>query len=624
MRTLIALLLSGWLLAAFLPKTQLTVTGYVHDDQGNPVVNATVMVKGSKIATTTDLQGYFSINVPSENAILVFSGVGYSSQEVSLNKKTHVNVKLRLMESRLEEVVVTGMAPQARKDLTGAETQLSGRAPGVVIRGYSSQRYKLNSAAPVQDFNTEGYDHISENGFKRVQDDPLSTFSIDVDAASYSNVRRFLNQGMLPPAGAVRVEEMINYFQYGYEQPKNNDPFAVYTELADCPWAPEHKLLLVGLQGKQVPMENLPSSNLTFLVDVSGSMASEDKLPLVKGALKLLADQLRENDRVSIVVYAGAAGLVLEPTSDKTRIKQALDQLEAGGSTAGGQGIQLAYKTARNNFIKGGNNRVILCTDGDFNVGASSDDELVRMIEKEKQSGVFLTVLGFGTGNYQDAKMQKLADKGNGHHAYIDQMSEARKVFVNEFGGTMFTIAKDVKFQLEFNPVNVQGYRLIGYENRLLNKEDFNDDRKDAGEMGSGHTVTALYEIIPQGVETDLLGDVDPLKYGKKAVERNGNKDELLTIKVRYKKPDEDVSKLMTQPVKNQSAGYKLASGQFRMAAAVAAFGMILSESKFKGEADLGLVKTLASSALGNDPGGYRKEFLDLTDKASRLYQSKR
>ncbi|MFN5647609.1 MAG: vWA domain-containing protein, partial [Sphingobacteriales bacterium] len=465
---------------------------------------------------------------------------------------------------------------------------------------------------------------IDENGFKAVQQDPLSTFSLDVDAASYSNVRRFLNQGTLPPAGAVRVEEMINYFQYSYAQPTGEHPFSVYTELADCPWQPEHKLLLVGLQGKKVDTRELPASNITFLIDVSGSMTDENKLPLVKGALKLLADQLREQDRVSIVVYAGAAGLVLEPTSDKTKIKQALDQLEAGGSTAGGAGIQLAYHTARQNFIKGGNNRVILCTDGDFNVGASSDDAMVSLIEKERASGVFLTVLGFGMGNYQDAKMQKLADKGNGTHAYIDQMSEAKKIFVNEFGGTLFTIAKDVKFQLEFNPAQVQGYRLIGYENRILNKEDFNDDKKDAGEMGSGHTVTALYEIIPTGVETDLLGNVDPLRYSKKEKSKMQHGDELLLVKLRYKKPNENTSKLMEVPVSASSIAYKQASGQFRLAAAVATFGMILSDSKFKGESDFTLVRSLANSAVGEDPGGYRKEFVELCEKASKLYQSRR
>ena len=365
------------------------------------------------------------------------------------------------------------------------------------------------------DYNTEDYDGIVENRFLTVTENALSTFSIDVDAASYSNVRRFLQSGQLPPAGAVRTEEMINYFHYDYPQPKNEDPFSINTEMAACPWNPAHRLVLIGLQGKKIPVENLPASNIVFLIDVSGSMMDENKLPLVKASMKMLVDQLREQDKVSLVVYAGNAGLVLPATSgaNKNAIKDAIDKLEAGGSTAGGQGIQLAYKTAKENFLKGGNNRVILCTDGDFNVGASSDDDLVRMIEEERKSGVFLTVLGYGMGNYKDNKMEKLADKGNGNHAYIDGLSEAKKVLVNEFGGTLFTIAKDVKLQVEFNPAKVQAYRLIGYENRMLNKEDFNNDKKDAGELGSGHTVTALYEVIPVGVKNEFLEKVDKLKY---------------------------------------------------------------------------------------------------------------
>jgi|694.fasta_scaffold63983_5 Ca-activated chloride channel family protein len=624
MRTIIALLFSGWLLTAFLPNTQVQVTGYVLDDKGNPIANATVMEKGTNTGTSTDNKGYFTIKVASEKSILVFSSIGFVAKEVKLSGKTSVTVKLKPMENHLDEVVTIGYGSEYKTDLyagigTNRSKQLVGSVPGMAISRYSPRHNQ-----PAKEWNTEGYDHIDENSFKAVTQDPLSTFSLDVDAASYSNVRRFLNQGTLPPAGAVRVEEMINYFQYSYAQPTGEHPFSVYTELADCPWQPEHKLLLVGLQGKKVDTRELPASNITFLIDVSGSMTDENKLPLVKGALKLLADQLREQDRVSIVVYAGAAGLVLEPTSDKTKIKQALDQLEAGGSTAGGAGIQLAYHTARQNFIKGGNNRVILCTDGDFNVGASSDDAMVSLIEKERASGVFLTVLGFGMGNYQDAKMQKLADKGNGTHAYIDQMSEAKKIFVNEFGGTLFTIAKDVKFQLEFNPAQVQGYRLIGYENRILNKEDFNDDKKDAGEMGSGHTVTALYEIIPTGVETELLGNVDPLRYSKKEKNKMQHGDELLLVKLRYKKPNENTSKLMEVPVSASSIAYKQASGQFRLAAAVATFGMILSDSKFKGESDFTLVRSLANSAVGEDPGGYRKEFVELCEKASKLYQSKR
>jgi Ca-activated chloride channel family protein len=486
-----------------------------------------------------------------------------------------------------------------------------------------SRQYDTNH----QNFNTEEYDAITENPFLRVTDNPLSTFSIDVDAASYSNIRRFLNSGELPPAGAVRIEEMINYFHYDYPQPKANDPFSVNTEISDCPWNQDHKLVLVGLQGKKIPTENLPASNLVFLIDVSGSMMDENKLPLVKASMKLLVDQLREQDKVAMVVYAGNAGLVLPSTSgvDKIKIKDAIDNLEAGGSTAGGAGIKLAYKTARENFVKEGNNRVILCTDGDFNVGASSDDELERMIEDERKSGVFLTVLGYGMGNYKDSKMQKLADKGNGNHAYIDGLSEARKVLVNEFGGTLFTIAKDVKMQIEFNPAKVQGYRLIGYENRLLNKEDFNDDKKDAGELGSGHTVTALYEVIPVGVKDSFLKKVDDLKYqkNKTALSKASDNGEIMNIKLRYKQPDGDVSKLIEHPVFDTQLALTATSNNFRFAASVAEFGMLLRNSEYKSNSSFSNVIALAKNSKGDDEEGYRAEFIGIVTNAQSIAKTK-
>ncbi|MBL0130681.1 MAG: VWA domain-containing protein [Chitinophagaceae bacterium] len=468
---------------------------------------------------------------------------------------------------------------------------------------------------------------MNENKFLKVKDNPLSTFSIDVDAASYSNVRRFLNQGQLPPAGAVRIEEMVNYFHYEYPQPANNEPFSINTEISDAPWNKDHKLVLIGLQGKKIPTENLPASNLVFLIDVSGSMQGANRLGLVKASMKLLVDQLREQDKVAMVVYAGAAGLVLPPTSgaNKTKIKEAIDNLEAGGSTAGGAGIKLAYKTAKEYFIKNGNNRVILCTDGDFNVGESSDDAMERMIEAERKSGVFLTVLGYGMGNYQDAKMQKLADKGNGNHAYIDGITEAKKVLVNEFGGTLFTIAKDVKLQVEFNPAKVQGYRLIGYENRMLAKEDFNNDKKDAGELGSGHTVTALYEVIPVGVNSSFLNDVDPLKYQKevKPLSKSSHADEILTVKFRYKAPDGDVSKLIEHPVLDKQIAIARTSDNFRFAASVAQFGMLLRNSEFKSNASYSDVLNLARKAKGHDEEGYRSEFVRLVESAQLLAKSK-
>lgn len=471
-------------------------------------------------------------------------------------------------------------------------------------------------------YNTEDYDHIVENRFLAATQHPLSTFSIDVDAAAYSNVRRYINNGRMPPAGAVRIEEMINYFDYSYPQPQSDDPFTVNTELSECPWSPQHRLVHIGLQGKEIPVQNLPNANIVFLIDVSGSMDEANKLPLVQSSMKLLADQLRPDDKVAIVVYAGNAGLVLPATSgaNKTAIKEAIDQLEAGGSTAGGEGIQLAYKVARENFIKGGNNRIILATDGDFNVGASSDDELVSLIEKERQSGIFLSVLGYGMGNYKDNKMQQLADKGNGNHSYIDNLSEARKVLVTEFGSTLFTIAKDVKIQIEFNPAKVQAYRLIGYENRVMAAEDFNDDKKDAGELGSGHTVTALYEVIPVGVKNEFIGKVDELKYQPaKNINTTTGGNEIMTIKLRYKKPDGDVSKLIVHPVTDAQVALANTSDNFRFSAAVASFGMLLRHSEFKQEASYQQVIQLAKGAKGSDTYGYRQEFINLAQAAGSL-----
>ena len=468
-------------------------------------------------------------------------------------------------------------------------------------------------------FNTEDYDNIVENEFLSAGRNPLSTFSIDVDEAAYSNVRRYINEGITPPAGAVRIEEMINYFDYDYPQPSGDEPFSVITEIAPSPWNPAHQLVHIGLQGKTIPPGNLPPSNLVFLIDVSGSMEADNKLPLVRSSLSLLVDQMREFDRIAIVVYAGNAGLVLPstPGSEKIKIKDAIDGLSAGGSTAGAEGILLAYQIARENFIRNGNNRIILATDGDFNVGVSSDDELVRLIEKERASGVFLSVLGYGMGNYKDNKMQQLADKGNGNHFYIDNINEARKVLVSEYGGTLFTIAKDVKIQVEFNPALVQAYRLIGYENRMLAAEDFNDDRKDAGELGSGHTVTALYEIIPSGVKDEFTKSVDSLKYqSNDRPLTNAGSNELMTIKLRYKQPQGDESRLLSHAVTNDVLRPGEASDNFRFSAAVAEFGMLLRNSAYRQGASYEQVIELAEKSRGRDPEGYRSEFIQLVEKA--------
>ncbi len=474
-----------------------------------------------------------------------------------------------------------------------------------------------------QDWNTESYDVINENQFLAPAHNPLSTFSIDVDAASYSNVRRFVTASQKPPKDAVRIEELVNYFTYDYPQPSGERPFSITTEISECPWNPKHKLALIGLQGKKIEKKSLPPSNIVFLIDVSGSMESPQKLPLLKQSFRLLVNELRSEDRVAIVVYAGAAGLVLPSTAgdEKTRILGAIDQLNAGGSTAGGEGIKLAYKVAKENFMRNGNNRVILATDGDFNIGPSSDAEMVRLIEEKREDGIFLTVLGFGMGNYKDSKMEKLADKGNGNYAYIDDILEAKKTLVSEFGATLFTIAKDVKIQVEFNPSKVAAYRLIGYENRLLNKEDFNDDKKDAGELGAGHTVTAMYEIIPAGVESPYIKSVDDLKYQKTAPDANkSNSDEMMTVKLRYKEPSGSVSKLIEVPVKDKHIKLSNASENLRFASAVAAFGMLLRSSEFIGSFGFEDAIKQAKSSKGGDESGYRHDFVKMAERCQLLF----
>jgi Ca-activated chloride channel family protein len=482
---------------------------------------------------------------------------------------------------------------------------------------YDVQPSNLPSPAPT---DREGYRYLAENEFLKAKDAPLSTFSIDVDVASYANVRRMLNASRLPPADAVRLEEFINYFHYSYPEPDGDHPFSITADQAACPWKPEHKLVRVAIKGKSIPKAELPPSNLVFLIDSSGSMMAENKLPLVQKSLRLLVNELRPQDRVAIVTYAGSAGLILDSTSGerKADIIAAIDRLQAGGSTAGAQGIQLAYQVALKNFLRKGNNRVILATDGDFNVGVSDDGSLVRLIESEREKGVFLSVLGVGGGNYQDAKMQQLADKGNGNYAYLDDIAEAQKVLVSQLAGTLYAVAKDMKLQVEFNPAKVQAYRLIGYEKRALKAEDFNNDKKDAGELGSGHTVTALYELIPPGVKTDLP-DVDELKYQKTAPVADAQGAELLAVKVRYKDPDGTKSKLLTRPLADQGRAWAEAAPDFKFAAAAAGFGMLLRGSAFAGDLTYDKVADLARSAAGKDPDGYRGEFLRLVEKARLL-----
>ena len=596
------------------PEQAWKVAGKIVDASTRKSVSgATVSVKTTQAMASTNAMGEFEVIAPHSNDVLIVSKPGFVTKEVAINGRSYLEIKL---QASYPAPPPTELAEEAMPDMIHSPSyeKSSKRAAGAATTGYY-----YRSEPPVIIHNTEDYATIHENIFHRPADEPLSTFSIDVDAASYSNMRRFLNQGQKPPVDAVRIEEMINYFDYDYPQPKGEDPFSINTEVSAAPWNPQHYLVHIGLQGKVIPTENLPPSNLVFLIDVSGSMSDANKLPLLKSSFKLLVDQLRPVDKVAIVVYAGAAGMVLPATSgnEKETILAALNQLQAGGSTAGGAGIQLAYKIAKENRVEGGNNRVIIATDGDFNVGESSNAGMERLVEQKRNDGIFLTVLGFGMGNYKDSKMEILADKGNGNYAYIDNILEAKKVLVNEFGGTLFTIAKDVKIQVEFNPAKVQAYRLVGYENRLLNKEDFNNDKKDAGELGSGHTVTALYEIIPAGVKSNFVS-VDPLKYQRYTPAESAKvSNELMTVKLRYKQPDGDTSKLLVNTIADRPVSGS--SDNFQWSAAVAGFGMLLRDSEFKGEINYEKVLSLANASKGKDENGYRSEFINLVKSAMLL-----
>lgn len=599
------------------------ILGLVEDiETKDPLPRASIMLKGTNITAIAREDGYYRIEIPEKDSIatLVFSYVGYEPQEIPINGKHVIDVTLSKKVKLLEVVVVAYHVIQ-KKSITSASvvirgsSSLSGSTRGISVSSYTPQR------PHYEPMNTNDFSAVEDNGFKSVQNNPLSTFSSDVDKASYSVVRKFLNDGFLPPKDAVRIEEMVNYFDYTYDSPKGNDPIAIYTEVATCPWNEKHQLMKIGLQARKIEKEKLPPSNIVFLIDVSGSMYGPTRLDLVKSSFKMLTNELRPQDRISIVVYAGAAGLVLPSTSgaEKETIIRALDQLEAGGSTAGGAGIQLAYKVAQENFIKGGNNRVIIATDGDFNVGASSDADMQRLIEEKRNTGVFLSVLGYGMGNYKDNKMEILADKGNGNYAYINDISEANRVLVKEFGGTLFTVAKDVKLQVEFNPAYVQGYRLIGYENRLLNDEDFKDDKKDAGDMGAGHTVTALYELIPAGEKSRWIKDVDLLKYQNNTTSRGSDSNEIANVKIRYKQPDGEESTPIEKSVDNNVLSFDKASEDFRFAASVATFGMLLRDSEFKQKAKYSKTIDMSKAAKGVDEDGDRAELIKLIQKARYL-----
>ena len=587
-------------------SAQTTLQGKVTDaSSGEAILFATVALYKNDVimtGTETDLDGlYFFADMDAGTYSIEVSYVGYQTQrltDVKVNQGRVNTLDIKLSEGTvLDEVcMVAYKAPLIATD----NTTSGGTVTAEKIRSLPQ---------PPADYNTESYGRIVENKPNSPFVSPLSTFGVDVDRASYSNVRRMINDGELPPADAVRVEELVNYFNYEYAAPSSKHPFAVHTELAHCPWDREKQVLRIGLQGEKIDFEDLPPSNIVFLIDVSGSMSSSNKLPLVKASFEMLLDQLREQDRVAIVTYAGRAGVALPstPASKREEILRVLEDLQSGGSTAGADGINTAYDIALENYMPDGNNRVVLATDGDFNVGVSSNGGLEDLIASKREQGIFLSVLGYGMGNYKDDKLQLLADKGNGNHAYIDTKAEAEKVLVKEFGGTMHTIAKDVKIQIEFNPAYVSRYRLIGYENRLLNPEDFKDDTKDAGEIGSGHSVTALYEITPN---TDYTTDVnDKLLYQKKAANLIYN-GELGQIKLRYKTPQGSKSKLLKEKILAVPNSDSQVSEATRHAMAVAEYGLVIRDSAYKADASLEHVRSRLEEA---GPTAFA-EFLDLVE----------
>ncbi|MFK8058292.1 MAG: von Willebrand factor type A domain-containing protein [Saprospiraceae bacterium] len=677
---LLSLLLLGFGESTLL--AQQAIYGNVTDELGSPVIGGTIKIlRGENFitGTATDFNGNYRINIDPGTYNVEFSYVGFrpilvKTVDVLPGVEVLLNNQFSDQGASLEEVVVMTytvdpmevdetsqgltltLTSKDRKKLgtrnINAIASMSAGATsaqeGDAVRLRGGRRYKTQYTIdgirivgaqkpghstyrePTPKHSGEDYRSFTENLFQLPQNEPLSTFGADVDVAAYANVRRFLNQGQMAPSDAVRTEELINYFSYDYPQPEGKDPVSITTELGDCPWNENHQLLHIGLQAKELDVDNLPPSNLVFLIDVSGSMNSQDKLPLLKEAYRLLVPQLRAEDKVSIVTYAGNAGLVLEPTSgdQKEVILAAIDKLSSGGSTAGAAGILLAYQLAEKHFNKGGNNRIILATDGDFNVGTTANKSLEKLVAEKRKTGVFLSVIGFGKGNYQDARMQTLAEKGNGNAAYIDNMLEARKVLVEEFGGTMFTVAKDVKLQVEFNPAQVAAYRLVGYESRLLAAEDFNDDKKDAGDMGSGHTVTALYEIIPAGGKSDFLPNVDGLKYQKpKGTDGIKYTKELATVRMKYKHPQDEKSQEKVEVTvdasstasRSTNSGRTNTSEAFQWSASVAGWSLLLKQSDFAASFDYTTLIPMAEKARGTDVKGYRAEAIRLMETSRNL-----
>ena len=603
------ILLFCFLFIGSLYAQEYEVTGKVTDVSNNPLPGVSVLIKGTTRGVSTDFDGKYTIKVKNGD-ILEFSFIGMKIKQVKVSGQKIINVVLEEDNVALQEVVVTSYETAKRRDVTSSSIRI--RGAGSVSGNYRTKNsYTLNSSR-------ETYKAIDEGGFKKTTKDPVTTFSADVDRASYSNVRRMINYGQKPDEDAVRIEELINYFDYNYAPPSEGSktPLNATTTLSSCPWNPDNYLLRVGLQAKKIDLAKAPPSNIVFLIDTSGSMDEPNKMPLLKASFKLLLDNLRPEDRIAIVVYASQTGIALPstPAKEKEKISKVIDDLVASGSTAGGAGLQTAYEVAEKNFLPKGNNRIILATDGDFNVGISSRDELQRLVEEKRNNGIYISVLGYGMGNYRDDMAETIANKGNGNYAYIDNFTEAKKVLVNEFGGTLYTVAKDVKLQLEFNPQYVKEYRLVGYENRALANEDFEDDKKDAGEIGAGHTVTALYELIPaKGATTDGL------RYQKQVKE--GFANELAFLKIRYKDPVAKDAKSVEEstPIPFSLTDLTQTDDDYRFAAAVAEWGMLLRNSKYKAKSSYKQVIDLAKNAIGKDEEGYRKEFIRLVELSEKI-----
>ena len=609
----VTLFLSFWLsiISIFtLQNNEILVKGIVLDESDIPIIGANILVKGTTKGVLSDFDGRFELLVD-EGETLVVSYIGYATKEVKVSSET-LEIKLLQKTDIVDAIVVL-------EDFSKEKDGYLGKTPNTVnfmVNDEIAAAPAINFYEEEIAFENEGYNKPTENGFSNPQQSPYSTFALDVDRAAYSNIRRFIDNGQKPPIDAVRVEEMINYFDYNYSNSSKKHPIDLMPNYTHCPWNENHKLLHIAMKATDIAYDDLPASNLVFLIDVSGSMSDHNKLPLVVSSLKMLVKKLRPEDKIAIVTYAGNASVVLESTSakEKEKIYKSLDLLQSGGSTAGAQGIQTAYTIAEKEFITDGNNRIILATDGDFNVGISSAEGLEQLVEKKRKTGIYLSVLGYGMGNYQDYKMQTLADKGNGNHAYIDNMQEAKKVLINEFGGTLFTVAKDVKIQIEFNPAYVQAYRLIGYENRMLAKEDFNNDKKDAGDVGAGHCVTAIYEIIPVGTQSQFALSVDDLKYQKNDKVVGSNNGELANIKCRYKHPDENKSIKFNKVVNNKTTSFNQLSDDVNFSISVAELGLIMSESQYIVSSDLEACKNRASQNKGEDKDGYRSEFIRLLE----------